>query len=121
MYMPRTPAGTGPSIVLSHEPLPPGESLHGHATKSLAVMARSLDDYELLDLRELSIYGQPALDAAFTWSGEDGTVAQRQICVSAGERIYLITATAKGSSWEELDPVVTMMLATLRFDAQGGD
>jgi hypothetical protein len=109
-----------PNIVVTRDKLPPGQTIKTYATKQVAAISKSLPEFEIEDSRDINVAGLPAVEVRFTWEGESGHLAQRQIMVAHKDVVYNITATCLSSGVADNTPIFDKIIASLQFTSGSG-
>ena len=107
----RTPS----TFVVTHEVLRPDENLSTFATRQLAQLAKGLEDFELLETRDVNVGGVPAVQSLFAWVAENGPLVQRVTFASVNSRVLAFTATMPPDDVMEMTPLFDRMLSTVGF------
>jgi hypothetical protein len=114
-----------PSLVMTREALEETESLRTHFDKTLLDMSKQLQQFDLLESRETTIAGMPALYVRFAWVSHMGELQQEMTMVEApsvpGEtkrNAVLVTATVQRQDVPRVQQTFAQIVGSLRF-AQG--
>jgi hypothetical protein len=112
-----------PNFVMTREPMRDADSLRGHADRQLLELGRHLKGFDLLESKETTLGGAPAIYMHYTWMGHAGrldqsvTIVERPAPYRAETRVAVsFTTTSKAEDAEKMKPVFAEMLKTVRFD-----
>jgi hypothetical protein len=112
---------TGTNIVMSREPLPPGDTLRTHADRQLLAMGRTLEDFQIVESRELQVGGHNAILFRFRWRSVVAVLEQSMVLVESGtvpeSCVTTFTSTARDQEAAEMRTVFAETLETVRFGA----
>jgi len=106
-------AGDGsPSLVITREQVAGDLSLGRWAAMHDAAIRVGFEGIELLDDRETTAAGLPAVRHTYRWTLEGKTMRQRVWCIVDGGTGYAIVATAPDGEFEQLRPVWARAVAS---------
>jgi len=109
-----------PSIVITREPVRPGDSLRLHGSRQLMELEAQLTHFHLMESRDATLGGYPALFFRFAWESNVGAIEQTmtlaESTVDGVPVMTTVTTTAAASDGPSADALFTQTLATLRFD-----
>lgn len=103
------------SFVISRDELKKGQELADFADEKLDELGPQLQQFNLLEKRQVEVAGELALDAEFTWRSDKGPMHQRQTYVRCGQRVLVFTVTAPRSLRDEHRAQVDALLASLKL------
>ena len=114
------PAKLGKTIpstfVVTHEVLRQGEQLNTFAMRQLGQLAKTLDDFELMETRDVNVGGVPAVQSLFSSLANNGPLVQRVTFVAVNSSSVLaFTATMSPGDVAEMTPVFDRLLSTVGF------
>lgn len=106
-------AGSGsPSLVVTRDDLPDGVTLGRYAAMQDAAIRAGLDGVDLVEERETTVAGRPAVRHTYAWTLDGRTIRQRVWCLLEGATGYAITASAPESEFDELRPLFARAVAS---------
>jgi hypothetical protein len=108
---PDTGSGS-PSLVVTRDELPADVTLGRYAAMQDAAVRAGLEGVGMVDERETTVAGRPAVRHTYVWTLNDRTMRQRVWCLLAYGVGYAITATAPDAGFEELRPVFARAVAS---------
>lgn len=108
-----------PNVVITRDKLQDGQSIRTYSTKQVASIANSLPEFELEESRDINVAGLPAVEVRFTWEGEAGLLAQRQIMVAYRENVYNITLTCLKTGLGDANPIFEKIVASFQLPTGG--
>lgn len=107
-----------PSFVLTRDALGDRESLGAYAERQLTELSRTVDGFELVEKRDTTVGGAPAVAIRFHQTTADGALAQKLVIVESRRRqVLCFTVTAAKSDAEQMDPLFERMLGSVAFEA----
>jgi hypothetical protein len=89
------------SFVINKDRLGENEEPVEFAERQLTQLAGSLSDFRVADRGQRPVSGAPALILEFTWSADQGRMRQRQVFVTIGRDVLILTATALDAFTED--------------------
>ena len=104
-----------PNIVVTRDTLPAGQTLQTYATKQLATASKGLPRFALADTRGTTVGGMPAIAYSFTWEGDSGPLAQRQLMIACKEFVYSVTVSVHRGEQAAFNPIFDKILSTIEF------
>lgn len=120
--MPDVPRDYLPNVVVTREPLAERESLRTHADRTLLEMAKVLESFDILESRETTLGGLPAVHVRFCWTSRIGPVEQTlTMCESPCEPgdtsrfATLVTTSSHATIAARAKPLFDALLQTFRF------
>ncbi len=112
-----------PSIVITREPVRPGDTLRLHGNRQLMELEAQLEHFDLVESREAELGGFPALFYRYTWVSHVGALEQTMtlaLSMHDGDSVMTtVTTTAARGDARDADAAFAGMLATMRFDDPG--
>lgn len=87
-----------PTLVMTEAPLVADLTLRTYADRELATLARTLDDFELYDVRDVELHGERAVELRFAWRSDEGPVVQWQRLWARSGSVLAIVASAPASA-----------------------
>ncbi len=91
------------SFVINRERMKQDEEIVEFANRQLSQLAETLNEFEIIDQRQLDIDGTLALEAEFRWQAAEGKMYQRQAFLPVGRKVLILTSTAlEGMTDEQL-------------------
>jgi hypothetical protein len=110
--------GSGsPSIVVTRDELGGGVSLARYAAMQDGAVRAGIDGVELVEDRETTVGGRPAVRRTYRWRYGERNMRQRMWCLVEGEAGYAIVASAADEEFDDLRPVWARTLAS--FSVEG--
>ncbi len=113
-----------PNFVMTKDPIREGDSLRGHVDRQMLEMGRHLKDFDLLEIHDTVLGGEPAVFLRYTWMGHFGRLEQT---VTAVERLIdrvrmatSFTTTAPAQDAASVRPMFDAMLKSVRFGGGSG-
>jgi hypothetical protein len=103
------------SVVVTREPLPKGTSLRTFAGRQMTNVGKALPGFQLQGSRDETVGGRPAVTYDFSWEGDSGPLAQRQVLVLVDEQIYCITYSLHRAEVQKAMPAFERLLSTVTF------
>jgi hypothetical protein len=114
------PRDAAPNFVMTREAMREGDTLRAHADRQLLELGRHLKDFDLLESKETTLGGQPAVFLRYTWMGHLGLLEQTVTIVARvfehGRLATSFTTTAPSQDASKAKPVFEEILKTVRFD-----
>jgi hypothetical protein len=101
-----------PSLVVTRDELTEGITLGRYATMQDAAVRAGLEGVDLVDERETTVAGRPAVRHTYVWSMDGRAIRQRVWCLLEGSTGYAITASAPEARFEELRPLFARAVAS---------
>lgn len=109
--------GSGsPSIVLTRDALDAGVSLGRYAAMQDAAIRAGIEGVELLEERETTLAGKPALRHTYRWTLEGRIMRQRLWCVLEDGGGVALIASAADSEFDGLRSVFAAAAASLTIE-----
>ena len=106
-------AGEGsPSLVVTRDELTPDITLGRYASMQDAAIRAGLEGVDLVEERETTVAGRPAVRHTYAWTLDGRTIRQRVWCLLEGDTGYAITASAPESQFDELRPLFARAVAS---------
>jgi hypothetical protein len=114
--------GTTPNVMVTREPMRDGETLRGYRDRQLVDLAQQLHEFDVVESKEDTIDGHPAIILRYTLEGPDGVVEQTMTMVERvmpdQKRVAVCIATsAPKSAAGAARPVFAEILRSVRFGA----
>ena len=110
-------AGEGsPSLVVTNDQLEPGTPVGRYAAMQDAAVRAGFDGIELLDDRETTVAGHPAVRRTYRWRYDERTMRQRTWCLVVDDVGYTIVASAPDDVFDGLRSVFAASLREFRID-----
>jgi hypothetical protein len=104
------------SLTISRSEIKQTESLHLYHERQQRILAKELSQYRLIQQTNVTIAGEPAIQADFSWVGEHGTINQRQLVFVAAPLPLVITMTFSSlTEIERWSPTVDQIAASTRL------
>ena len=103
------------SVVVTREPLPKGTSLRTFAGRQMTNVGKALPGFQLQGSRDEIVGGRPAVTYDFSWEGDSGPLAQRQVLVGVDEKVYCITYSIHRAEVAKAMPAFERLLSTVTF------
>ena len=114
---------SAPNIVMTREPMRPGDTLRTHADRQLLELGKQLKDFDLLESRETELSGQPAIVLRYLWVSHIGALEQSMTLVArpteTGNAVTTFTTTTTPQDAARARPFFTQILQTVRFEGNG--
>ena len=107
--------GYAPNLVVTREPLPKGTSLRTFAGRQMTNVGKALPGFQLQGSRDETVGGRPAVTYDFSWEGDSGPLAQRQVLVAVDDKIYCITYSLHRAEVAKAMPAFERILSTVTF------
>lgn len=101
-----------PSLVVSRDRLDGSVSLGRYAAMHDASVRVGLEGVDLIDDRETTVGGRPAVCHTYAWSHSGRRMRQRVWCLVAGDVGYAIVASAADAEFDELRSVWAAAIAS---------
>lgn len=115
-----TPGSASPHIAMTRSPIRKGDTLYSHVDRQLLDLARTLKDFDLLESRETTCGGVPAVFVRYTWMGQRGRVEQTVTTVervlAPGRVCTSFTTTARAEDAAQTSALFDEVLKSIRFD-----
>jgi hypothetical protein len=109
--------GSGsPSLVVSRDELGDGVSLARYAAMQDGALRAGVDGVELVENKETTLGGHPAIRHTYRWSYGERTMRQRVWCIVNGNVGHSIVASASEEEFEALRPVWARALASFTVE-----
>lgn len=86
-----------------------------HADKTLVLLAKQMRHFELISSGKTCIDGVDGVELLYTWTGNEGSLKQRQIFVVCDGKVFSIVNTALSDDFEEVDEIFQQMLKSITF------
>jgi hypothetical protein len=110
-------AGAGsPSIVLTRDELGAEVTLGRYAAMQDAAIRAGIEGVELLDERETTLAGRPAIRHTYRWTLDGRTMRQRLWCLVHDGTGVAVVASAADEEFEGLGPVFAAAAASLTIE-----
>jgi hypothetical protein len=114
---------SAPNIVMTREPMRPGDTLRTHADRQLLELGKQLKDFDLLESRETELAGQAAIVLRYAWVSHFGALEQSMTLVvrpgESGHSVTTFTTTTTPQDAGRARPLFTQILETVRFESNG--
>lgn len=112
---------SAPNFVTTREAIRQGDSLRMHADRQLLELGRHLKDFDLLESRETTCGGSPAVFLRYTWMGHFGKLEQTVTMVERpnaerGRVAMSLTTTAKADEATKTRALFDEILKSVRFE-----
>lgn len=104
------------NVVVSRDWPRRGQSLADYAEEKLDELQSTLNQYALLERRQVEVAGRPCLEAEYKWRAEKGLMHQWQTFIPHDDRILVITFTAGREFREEHKHHIEGILSSLQFE-----
>jgi hypothetical protein len=109
-------SGSGsPSIVVTRDELGAGVSLGRYAAMQDGAVRAGIDGVELVDDRETTVAGRPAVSRTYRWTYGERSMRQRMWCLVEDGAGYAVVATAADEEFDGLRAVWAQTLASISF------
>jgi hypothetical protein len=107
-----------PNIVLTRDLAGDREDAAKYADRQLVELARNLAGFDLEERRQVQVGGLPGVELLFTWSGQNGTIRQKQTFVlTKGRKLLTFVATAAKDDFAAMEPQFAAILASTKFQS----
>jgi hypothetical protein len=108
--------GGSPSLVVTSDRFDGGLTLGRYASMQDAAVRAGFEGIELLDDRETTVAGHPAVRKTYRWTLDGRTMRQRTWCLVVDEVGYAIVASAPDDRFEQLRPAFAAALHDFRVE-----
>jgi hypothetical protein len=112
-----------PNIVMTQEMMRDGDTLRMQADRQLMDLAKHLHDFDILESRQTTVGGLPAIHMRFSWVSQLGGLEQSytlvERAVAAGRMVVVFTGTVRTEDAAKLRPVFSKVLESVRFSPVG--
>jgi hypothetical protein len=109
-----------PNFVMTREPMRDTDTLRSHADRQLIELGRQLRDFDLLESKETTLGGGPAVHLRYTWMSHFGRLEQSVIVTERpadkGRMAVAFTTTSRTEEAAKMKSVFADMLRSVRFD-----
>jgi hypothetical protein len=112
---PDTGSGS-PSLVVSRDQLADGVSLARYAAMQDAAIRAGIEGVELVEDRETTVAGHPAIRHTYRWSYGEQSMRQRLWCLVAEGSGYAIVASAADAEFDGLRSVWASAVASFSLE-----
>jgi len=102
-------------LIVCRTRMPAGKSLRDMVAAHVTEEAKKLGGYAILDERETSWAGVPAIEIASRWRHEGAPVYQRQAHLLANDKWLIFAMSAPLASRETCDRAMAHVLGTFRL------
>ena len=106
-------------MVMTQEKLRDGDTLRVHADRQLMELAKQLHDFDLLESRETTCGGMPAVFMRFLWTSHFGALEQSMTLVEVERKVTSFTTTAPVENASEARALFNEMLKSVHFAPEG--
>jgi hypothetical protein len=115
------PPGTknAPNMIMTQERMREGDTLRTHADRQLMELAKQLNGFEILDSRDTTVCGLPAITMNFAWGSPMGNLVQTMTLVERstpmGRSIISFTGTSPSDVSAQCAALWSQMLRSVRI------
>lgn len=103
------------SLVVSRQPVPPGQDLDAFATGQLNELRENLSRFHLLRRMETTLDSLPAVEAEFTWVREGQSMHQHQTFVFHDQTALTLTGTTLVTNYPRYEATLQHLLASFQL------
>lgn len=115
---PATAAEVPPNVVVAYDRPRSGEDLRAYATRQVADLARTAQQFRLDLRRDVTFAGRPAVEVVFEWMAPPGVMRQRQLfSLLSDGRVTSVASTARASDFAVAEATFGRILASFRWTA----
>ena len=116
---------SAPNIVMTREPMRDGDTLRTHSDRQLIELGKQLKDFDLLESKETTLGGLPAILLRYRWISQVGTLEQAMVVAERtrpdkGTDVTTFTTTTTPADAPRARPIFDEILRTVRFSPAGG-
>jgi hypothetical protein len=101
------------NVLLSREPLGDAPDLTTYANRQLIELAKRIEGFSLIDRRDTTFSGRPAVEIRFE-STPAAPVVQRMVMIAAGQTVLSFTATAAKDEVAKLESTFERILSSVK-------
>jgi hypothetical protein len=107
------------SFVINRERMNKDEEIVDFANRQLSQLGETLNEFEIIEQRQLDIDGSFALEAEFRWLATEGKMHQRQAFVPVGRKVLILTSTALDGMTDEQNQQLTAVYESIQLRQEG--
>jgi hypothetical protein len=105
-----------PNLILTRTPAEGDETVAQYADKQLVELAKKLEHFHLIERKEQTLGGLPAVALTFTWHTPGGPLHQRTTFVKVrGWLMLAFTFTAMKGEFSAHEPALNAIMSSLQF------
>ena len=112
------PTEFAPNVVITREPVDEETSIEDYAGRQFAVTQSEVEGLQIVEQRNTSIGGKPAVQIVQKISAHGLKLQQLQTFILADEEIFIVTCTATGASFEQHLPRFQKIVESFRLGSQ---